>query len=75
MKAILVEFSLMTRIVVSDDFDIDNLRDEDYVTLREKAVPKVRHKLDVDAVGDLISSIENDEEMPFGEANGEERYT
>lgn len=66
MKAILVEFSLKTRIIVPDDFDIDNMSDKDYSIIREKAVPRFHEKLNIEGVGDLLASIEDDEEMPFG---------
>lgn len=67
MKAILVEFSLMTRIVVPDDFDIDNMSDKDYDIIREKAVPNFHNKLNEDGIGDMIASIEDDTEVPYGE--------
>ncbi len=67
MKAILVEFSLMTRIIVPDEFDVDNMSDADYETLREKAIPRFHNKLDNEGVGDMIASVTEDEEMPFGE--------
>lgn len=66
MKAILVEFSLMTRIIVPDEFDIDNMSDADYATLREKAVPRFHEKLDTDGIGDLLGEVREDEECPFG---------
>ncbi len=65
MKAILVEFSLMTRIIVPDEFDIDNMSDADYATLREKAVPRFHEKLDTDGIGDLLGEVREDEEMPY----------
>lgn len=66
MKAILVEFSLTTRIVVPDDFDIDDMRDAEYKLIREKAIPRFKEKLETEGVGDMIASIQEDEEMPFG---------
>jgi hypothetical protein len=74
MKAIIVEFSLTTRIIVPDDFNIDNLRDEDYDTIRERAVPRFHEKLNQEGVGDLIASIEEDEEIPFGSSIEDEYY-
>ena len=67
MKAILVEFSLLTRIVVPDDFDIDNLTDKEYTELREKAVPKFHDKLNEDGIGDMLALIEDDTQMPYDE--------
>jgi len=74
MKAILVEFSLMTRIVVPDNFNIDDMSDEDYDIVREKAVPRFHEKLNQEGVGDLILSVEKDTEMPFGSSNEDEYY-
>lgn len=68
MKAILVEFSLMTRIVVPDDFDIDNMSDKDYNTIREKAIPKFHEQLNTDGIGDMLGVVEPDESMPFGQS-------
>jgi len=72
MKAILVTVSLTTRIIVPDEFDIDNLSNEDYATIREKAFPNYHNKLELDGVGDLLAEIEPDEEMPFGEGFDDE---
>ena len=74
MKAILVEFSLITRIVVPDSFDIDNMSNEDYNIIREKAVPKFHEKLNQEGIGDLIASVEEDTEMPFGSSIEDEYY-
>ncbi len=74
MKSILVEFSLTTRIVVPDDFDVDNMSDSDYDIIREKAVPRFHEKLDTEGVGDMIASIEEDEEMPFGSSSEDVCY-
>lgn len=74
MKAILVEFSLLTRIVVPDEFDIDNMSDADYATLREKAVPRFHEKLNTDGIGDLLGEVREDEEMPYGESPDDEYY-
>lgn len=67
MKAILVEFSLMTRILVPDEFDIDNMSDAEYETLREKVIPRFHNKLDTEGIGDMLASVEPDEEVPYGE--------
>lgn len=67
MKAILVGVSLLTRVIVPDDFNVDNLSDEDYKTLREKAWPKFHDKLNTEGVGDCIDQIDDDEESPFDE--------
>lgn len=74
MKAILVEFCLMTRIVVPDNFNIDDMSDEDYDIIREKAVPRFHEKLNQEGVGDLIASVEEDTEIPFGSSNEDEYY-
>lgn len=74
MKAILVEFSLTTRIIVPDDFDIDNMSDKDYSIIREKAVPRFHETLNQEGVGDLIASVDEDTEMPFGSSNEDEYY-
>ncbi|HMW11137.1 MAG TPA: hypothetical protein PJ987_11905 [Bacteroidia bacterium] len=66
MKAILVEFSLKTRIIVPDNFNIDDMSDKDYDIIREKAVPRFHEKLNIEGVGDLIASVDEDTEMPFG---------
>lgn len=74
MKAILVEFSLMTRIVVPDDFNIDEPSDADYDTIREKAIPRFHEKLNTEGVGDLLVSIEEDNEILFGQIIEDEYY-
>lgn len=74
MKAILVEFSLMTRIIVPDEFDIDNMSDADYATLREKAVPRLHEKLDTEGIGDLLGEVREDEEIPYGEGSDDVYY-
>ena len=74
MKAIIVEFSLMTRIVVPDNFNIDDMSEEDYDIIREKAVPRFHEKLNQEGIGDLIASVEEDTEMPFGSSNEDEYY-
>ncbi len=66
MKAISVEVSLMTRVIVPDDFNVDDLRDEDYKTLREKALPRLKDILETDMCENL-GEIKDDEEVPFGE--------
>jgi len=69
MKAILVTFSLTTRIIVDDNFNIDEPSNEDYHTIREKAVPKFHEKLDQEGIGDMLSSdgLEEDFECPYEE--------
>ncbi len=74
MKAILVEYSLMTRIIVPDDFNIDNMSDEDYKILEQKVTPRFKNKLNTDGVGDLLNSIVEDQEMPFGTAPDDEYF-
>lgn len=67
MKAILVTFSLTTRIIVDDNFNINEPSNEDYKTIREKAVPKFHEKLDQEGVGDMLLSdgLEEDFECPY----------
>mgnify|MGYP003440406941 FL=1 len=43
------------------------MSDTDYDIIREKAVPKFHDKLNEDGIGDMIASIEDDTEMPYGE--------
>lgn len=68
MKAILVTVSLTTRIVVDDEFNIDELRDEDYNTIRQKAYPRLIDALHTNGVGDSITEIDDDTVIPFGES-------
>lgn len=74
MKAILVEYSLMTRILVPDDFNIASLSDEDAKLLEQKVTPKFKDKLNTDGVYDLLNSIAEDQDMPFGTAPDDEYY-
>lgn len=71
MKAIVVEVSLMTRVIVPDDFNVGNLSNEDYKTLREKALPKFRSILESD-MNENLGEIRDDEECPFGELNDDQ---
>ena len=42
------------------------MSDKDYDIIREKAVPRFHEKLNIEGVGDLIASVDEDTEMPFG---------
>ncbi|MEK6829790.1 MAG: hypothetical protein AABY15_06750 [Nanoarchaeota archaeon] len=59
-KAMLVEFSLMVRVIVDE-----NATDEQII---EASYPKIHDKINNRELGDNCVSIENDEEVPFGEA-------
>lgn len=74
MKAILVTFSLTTRIIVDDDFNINEPSYQDYGTIRAKAVPKFHEKLDTEGIGDILPAdgLEEDFECPYEE--GEENH-
>jgi hypothetical protein len=67
MKAILVTVEITTRIIVDDEFDLDDMRNEDYDTVREKAYPRIIENLTTDAVGDHLTEVVLDGEIPFGE--------
>lgn len=75
MKAILIDFLAMTRIVVPDDFDIDNPTKDDksYKMLIEKLKPKMREIVDnMDA--NNIGLAEEDTETPFGTSRDDEYF-
>ncbi len=74
MKAILVEYSLMTRIIVPDDFNIKNMSDEDDKLLKQKVTPKFHNKLNTEGVSDLLHSIVEDQDVPFGTAPDDEYF-
>ena len=76
MKAILVTVSVTTRIVVPDDFNIDDPSEKDYELIREKAYPRLHRNLDENGVGDSLPAdgLEEDTEMPFGTSNKDEYY-
>jgi len=59
-KAVLVSFSLMTRVIVDE-----NATDEEIIA---KARPRIQAKINNDELGDNLESIEDDEELPYGEA-------
>ena len=69
MKAILVSVSLMTRIIVDDDFDTDELRNQDYDTIRELAYPRLMAQLKNDGVGDHLEEVIEDTECPYEEGD------
>ena len=60
-KAVLVSFSLMTRVIVDE-----NATDEEIIA---KARPRIQAKINNDELGDNLEDIEDDEEIPYGEAN------
>ncbi len=72
MKAILVTLEVTTRIIVPDDFNTNELRDEDYDTVRQKALPKSQEVLRLDAIGDHLTTVEEDTECPFGSLTKDE---
>ena len=74
MKAILVEMGVMTRIIVDDDFNVDELTDKDYEVLRKKALPRIIDALKTNAIGDSLGEIKDDEEIPFGSSSHDEYY-
>lgn len=69
MKAILVSVSLMTRIIVEDDFDTEELKDQDYDTIRKLAYPRLVEQLYNDGVGDHLEEVFEDESMPFDQSD------
>lgn len=56
----LVEVSLLVRVIVDENATEDQIIQATY--------PKLQDKLDNREVGDNVMSIEDDEEVPFGEA-------
>lgn len=56
----LVAFSLLTRVIVDKD-----ATDEEIIAA---AYPKIQDKIDNRELGDNLESIDDDEEVPFGEA-------
>jgi len=56
----LVEVSLLVRIIVDENATEDQIIEATY--------PKLQDKLDNREIGDNVMSIEDDEEVPFGEA-------
>ena len=59
-KAVLVSFSLMTRVIVDE-----NATDEEIVA---KARPRIQARINNDELGENLESVEDDEEIPYGEA-------
>lgn len=59
----LVCVSLMTRVIVDSNLSEDELLEE----AMKQARPQFIDKLTNDGLGDHLESIEDDEEMPFGE--------
>lgn len=64
-KAVLVSFSLMTRVIVDE-----NATDEEIIA---KARPRIQAKIDNDELGDNLDEIEDDEEIPYGETPEDHR--
>lgn len=65
MKAILVTVELTTRIIVNDDFNIDEPSDADYKALKEIAVPNLNLALHTNGIGDILTQVEEDIEVPY----------
>lgn len=59
----LVEVSLLVRVIVDENATEDQIIEATY--------PKLQDKLDNREVGDNVISIEDDEEVPFGEAHSD----
>ena len=59
-KAILVTIELTTRILVDEDFDIDNIGMKEANILSDKCVPKYKEKLQIEGVAEHLSQIEDD---------------
>jgi len=66
MKAIIVEFSLKERLLVPDDFDVDNISDENYKELKKRAIPKIQKNINTGSIGNMLSSVTEDMECPIG---------
>ena len=60
----LIEVSLLVRVIVDADATEDQIIAATY--------PRLQEKLDNREVGDNIVSIEDDEEVPYGEAPSDE---
>ena len=60
----LVEVSLLVRVIVDENATEDQIIEATY--------PKLQDKLNNREVGDNVMSIEDDEEVPFGEAPTDE---
>lgn len=65
-KAILVEFSLMVRLIVDENATDDQIIEASY--------PKIQDKINNRELGDNLVSVENDEEVPFGEAFDDRKF-
>ncbi len=63
-KALLVEFSLLVRVVVDEDATEDQIIEASY--------SKIQDKINNRELGDNLVSIEEDEEVPYGEAPSDE---
>lgn len=74
MKAIILYVSVGTRIVVPDEMNIDNLTGEDYELLANKSKSRLINNLKTSGMGDILESIEEDTQMPFGSDNEDEYY-
>jgi hypothetical protein len=73
MKAILVTVSVTTRVIVPDNFSIDNPTVEDDNILKSLAAPRLTRTLNDDFF-DNIDVIMDDEECPFGSLKQDEQY-
>lgn len=61
----LVEFSLMVRVIVDENATEDEII--------EKAYPKVQEKINNRELGDNMTFLNNDSDMPFGEGLDDEK--
>lgn len=59
-KALLVEFSLLVRVIVDDCATEDQIIEASY--------SKIQDKINNRELGDNLVSVEDDEEIPYGEA-------
>jgi hypothetical protein len=59
-KALLVEFSLLARVIVDENATDDQIIEASY--------SKIQDKINNRELGDNLASIEDDEEVPYGEA-------
>lgn len=62
----LVEFSLLVRVIVNENATDDQIIEASY--------PKIQDKINSRELGDNLVSVEEDEEVPFGEAPDDNEY-
>jgi len=63
-KALLVEFSLLVRVIVDENATDDQIIEASY--------SKIQDKINNRELGDNLASIEDDEEIPYGETPGDQ---